>query len=251
MLNYLKPFDINVDKVRLGPKTPGEHNHGDGGYVAPVNILEKSVALFSYGVSHDWRYEEDYYKTYNKPVYMFDHTVDHKEHPAEGLTFKKEGLGIKVDNCRDFIDHYYSLNIKGDVLLKIDAEGAEYDYFKDVKLSAMAAVTTGIIIEIHYIDNEDNRKKFIDMMEKLGEYYVVNHVHGNNWVGTFDYITKTEGTKFVGYKIPRVYELTLVNKRYVRIMTPDTRSYPLSGLDLPNNASPGVADAPLEFLNDI
>jgi len=251
MLTYLKPFDIKVDKVRLGPKTPGEHNHGDGGYVMPVNILEKSVALFTYGVAHDFRYEEDYYKTYNKPVYMFDHTVDHKEHPSEGLTFKKEGLGINTENCRDFIDHYYSYNIKGDVLLKIDAEGAEFDYFKDVKLSAMAAVTTGIILEVHYLDSEENKKKFITMMEKLSEYYVLNHVHGNNWVGSFDYIHKIDGTRFTGYKIPRVYELTFVNKRFVRIMVPDTRSYPLSGLDLPNNASPGVPDFPLEFLNDI
>jgi hypothetical protein len=180
---------------------------------------------------------------------MFDHTVDHAAEPGPGLFFKKEGLG-SGENCKDFVQHYIEYKMSGDVLLKIDAEGAEFDYFINATLPYIAACTTGIILEVHWLNDDNNRMKFVTMMDKLLEYYVVNHVHANNWGSTFNYIEQITASKFNGYVAPCVVELTFVNKRYVRKMIPDNQTYPIPGLDLPNNASPGQKDIPLDFLND-
>ena len=250
MLKYLKPYDIGVKKVRLGPSTPGEHNHGDGGYVTPENILLEASSLVTYGVAGDIRYEQDFQKKYNKTAYLFDHTVDHPREPSPGLLFTKEGLGNQP-NCKEFLTHYREHNIKGNVMLKIDIEGGEFDYFSQTDIAGMSLVTTGLILEVHWLQEKTNQEKFVTMMERLKEFYVLTHVHGNNWGDTFDYIEKVSGSKFTGYIVPRVLELTFANKRFVNYMVPDTQKYPIEGLDLPNNAYPGKVDCNLDFLNDL
>ena len=67
-IKLLKPQNIFKNKKRLGPNE-------DGGYVLPEFIFEESTALFTYGVGYDTRFEEAYSATYNKPSYLFDHTV--------------------------------------------------------------------------------------------------------------------------------------------------------------------------------
>lgn len=250
MLQYLKPQDIGVKKVRLGPSTPGEHNHGDGGYVTPENMITEATALVTYGVAGDIRYEQDFQKKYNKPAYLFDHTVDHPKEPSPGLYFTKEGLGNSMANCKEFLTHYRELGLKGDVLLKIDIEGGEFDYFNTTDIAQMSLVTTGLILEIHWLDDKNNQTKFGIMMEKLKQFYVLTHVHGNNWGETFDYIERISPSRFNGYVVPRVFELTFVNKRFVNYIVPDNQKYPIEGLDLPNNAYPGKVDCNLDFLND-
>ena len=51
MIKLFKPYLISSDKIRLGPDE-------DGGYTASTISLESSVALYTYGVGHDVRYEE-------------------------------------------------------------------------------------------------------------------------------------------------------------------------------------------------
>lgn len=252
MLHLLKPQNINCPKVRLGPSTPGEGEqfNGDGGYVTPTVNIDKSVALVTYGVDRDIRYELDYNIKYNKPAYLFDHTVEHPREPAPGLLFTKEGLGRDKPDCSEFLQHYNRLGLKGDVLLKIDIEGGEYDYFIETDLPGISLVTTGLLLEVHWLDIESNQKKFITIMEKLKEFFVLTHVHGNNWGGTFNYVKKISETKFTDIVVPKVLELTFTNKRFVNYITPDNQTYPIPGLDLRNCAIPGRNDYSLDFLND-
>ena len=245
MIQYLTPKEINDTKVRLGPSIPGQH--GDGGYVCSSIMLEKSCALFTYGVGGDIRYEEDYYAKQKKPAYLFDFTVDHPEVPSEGLLFKKEGLG-DGDHCKDFLHHYNQLGITGDVLLKIDIEGNEYDYFSKCDLKNISLITTGIILEVHWLDDLPHREKFINMMKRLSEFFVLTHVHGNNWGGSFDYKVSISKSHFHGYVMPRVFELSFTNKRFCDYITPNITTYPMVGLDLPNNANEVNGDYDLSFL---
>lgn len=248
MLNLIKPYDIKQPKVRLGPKTPGPHNHGDGGYVTNEIVITESVALFTYGVAGDIRYEEEYAKKYNKPAYLYDFTVDQPAEPAPGLKFKKEGIGINKPQCKDFLFHYNENKIKGDVLLKIDVEGAEYDYFINADIRAIADVTTGIILEVHALEQQNYRDQLVEVLTKLKPYYFLTHTHGNNWGGTFDLIERINESKFTGYVVPRVMEFAFTNKRYADVAIPDNTKYPIDGLDLPNNAN--IPDNNLDFLND-
>lgn len=230
MFDYLKPRFIDSPKKRLGTLA-------DGGYVVPEILLEKCVALFTYGVGGDVAYEVDFEKQYKKPVYMFDHTTNQQNWDEGNLHFINEGLG-KNEKCKDFLEHYDQFTIQGDVLLKIDTEGAEFDYFENVNIDLLASRTAGIILEVHWLEQEQNRLKFISIMEKIRRHFVMVHIHGNNWGGEFEY---------EGFIIPRVPELTFINKRYLTGVAPyDKQKYPISGVDYPNN--PNISDCNLDFI---
>jgi hypothetical protein len=254
MIHLLKPQDIGCEKIRLGPNVGGPHNHCDGGYVCSDFMITKSTCLVTYGVGGDTRYEQDYAVKFKKPVYMFDPFVDHPAKQEPNISFEKVGLGFNnalVNDIpsKDFTNHYKELNLNGDVLLKIDIEGGEYDYFSNANISEIASRTTGIILELHNLAEPEFRDKAALFLEKLREYYVITHIHANNWGSTFDYIDRSKpGSKFVGYVIPRVVELTFANKRFIHKIVPDTQKYPIEGLDFPNNAN--IPDCDLDFLND-
>jgi len=232
MLKYFKPQNINSPKKRLGINK-------DGGYVMPELVLDKCVALFTYGVGGDTSYEVDFENQYQKPVYMFDHTIGHENWDKGNLHFINEGLGNE-DKCKDFVDHYNQFNIQGDVFLKIDTEGAEFDYFNNVNIDKLSEKVVGMVLEVHWLEQESNRIKFIDMMEKISKHFIIVHTHGNNWGGEFDY---------EGFTVPRVPEFSFINKKYVIDYKPDNQDYPVLNIDFPNN--PDVADCNLNFLKQL
>jgi hypothetical protein len=142
-------------------------------------------------------------------------------------------------SVKDVREHYNRFGIQGDIFLKIDTEGAEFDYFLNVDIDDLASFTCGLIVEVHWLEQEANQIKFIEMMEKINKHFILVHVHGNNWGEEFDY---------KGFKIPRVPEFTFVNKRYVTDYSPDTQDYPIVGIDFPNN--PNKPECDLSFLKE-
>jgi hypothetical protein len=236
MLKCLKIYDINSPKIRLGAEK-------DGGYVMPKIVLEKCTALFTYGVGGDTSYEVDFEDKYAKPVYMFDHTIGH-ENWEKGLQhFFNEGLGYQgCEDLRlkDVKEHYDSLGVQGEIFLKIDTEGAEYEYFLNADIATLASFVVGMVIEVHWLEQESNQIKFKEFMDKINNHFLVTHVHGNNWGGEFDYNGKT---------VPRVLEISFVNKNSISKYTNDATSFPLEGIDFPNN--PNLPDCNLNFLSTL
>jgi hypothetical protein len=236
LIFMLKPYDINHEKIRLGPKM-------DGGYVCSEFVLNNCSALFTYGVGSEIRYEVDFVTKYQKPAYLFDHTSEHmipniNNYPL--MTYCPEGLGFG-DKCNDFIEHIKRFKIKSPVLLKIDIEGGEYEYFKKVDMLNIKNWAMGLLIEIHWIDNTDWRPQFIEIYNRIAPYFVLHHIHGNIWGGgTFGF--KEE-------QLPNVVELSFVNKKYVNTMKDDLREYPIEGLDYSND--PRQEDIKLDFLKRI
>lgn len=232
LISCLKPEDTFLTKIRLGPNE-------DGGYVVPEIILEKCNYLFTYGVGSDIRYEEDFVEKYGKPAFLFDHTINHinTDHLRQGLKFFPQGLGVNKDNCRDWYENYKELDCTGDILLKIDIEGREYEYFKNTDILQLKENVAGLLLEVHWIDNEQNLKDTIDILNKIKENFILCHIHGNNWGELWDY---------KGYQLPKVLELTFINKKLVTFTKPNTQSYPIHNLDLPNN--PNKEDYKLDFL---
>lgn len=167
---------------------------------------------------------------------------------AKVKKFKKilETLSETVKNLsetlsvKDVKEHYNSLGIQGDIFLKIDTEGAEFDYFLNADIDDLATFVCGIVVEVHWLDQEQNQTKFVDMMEKINKHFVLTHVHGNNWGGEFIY---------EGHMIPRVPEFSFVNKKYAPEAIPDTQDYPIPGLDYPNNTN--ITECNLDFLKTL
>lgn len=229
LLKMLRPYNIFQNKKRLGPNE-------DGGYVCSEYVLENCSALFTYGVGNETRYEQEFYKTYNKPTYLFDHTVGwQKQIEWNGLTLIPEGLG-SGENCKDLFEHLHRFNIEKPILLKIDIEGGEWEYFRNVDLHKLDELVMGIMVEIHWLDTIQHQKYLAEIFNRLSPFFVLNHTHGNSWGYNFEYN---------GVTLPAVLELSFVNKRYVQNMEIDNVSYPIDGLDYSNN--PKIPDVKLNF----
>ena len=231
LIEKLHPYDIGDKKVRLGPNE-------DGGYVLNETILDNSMALVTYGVGNDMRFEEHFTRQYNKPSYLFDHTIGRETGWDIGanLHFFNEGLGFSPQ-CKDFIEHYETLKFTQDVILKIDVEGAEYNYFANTSVETISKYTSGVLLEVHWLSDAHHREKFEMILDELQKHFTVTHVHGNSWGVVVDY---------EGFMFPETIEVTLVNNKHIKSKTLDTSKYPVPGLDVSNR--PNYPDVDLAFL---
>lgn len=229
-IDLITPKKINYKKIRLGPKE-------DGGYVISKCALDDCTCLFTYGVGNETRFEEEFTKKYKKPAYLFDHTIGKKNYKNELINFFNEGLGFQ-ENCNTFFYHYNILNITGKVFLKIDIEGGEYEFFEKTDIFELSKLVSGISIEVHGLDSELLRNRYIAIAKKLKDFFVLNHVHGNNWGGYFYYKE---------YAVPTVLELTFINKNIAGEFTECQEIYPIKDLDYPNRI--GFQDLDLCFIN--
>ena len=246
-IKLLKPQNIFKPKKRFGPAE-------DGGYVLPEFVFDECSALFSYGIGRDSRFEVDFGDTYKKPAYLFDHTIreltpgweDSQRNEWKNIEeywkksnchFIPSGLGYQAQ-CNDFIDDYQKLKINGYVILKIDIEGGEYDYLLKTDIEKLSSLAIAISLEVHYINDEKNRRDLVNILEKLKNFFILCHVHGNNWSNLWKYEEDL---------IPETLELSFVNKTFIDKFEPDNQNFPIKGLDLPNK--PDKEDYPLSFLN--
>jgi hypothetical protein len=217
LLDFLKPKKTNSTKVRVGDKH-------DGGYVVPELALRKCQSLFTYGVGLTFEFESQFAEKYKKPAHMFDHTLG-KDSYFDGLiNFYNEGLGFQK-NCADFKQHYVNIQKDGDIFLKIDIEGAEFDFFEKTDIDFLMSKSNALCLEFHYIEYPENMLKFCKIMKKINENFTLVHLHGNNNAGVF---------KCSEHFIPTVLELSFLNKKLITFEYEDDDSYPIPFLDSPN-----------------
>lgn len=228
MIEQLKIYDVKSPKVRLG-------NDCDGGYVLPQILLDASSALFTYGVGTDIAFEVDYVKKTNKPVYLFDHLCQPPVINGEFsnlIFFKGEGLSYKKDDtCDTFLNHKLKNNVTQPVLLKIDIEGDEFNFFKNVDLKSLADNAYGIILEFH--PNPEKGllwEDFFKILSNINQHFYLSHFHGNNYGGS--YVHTENG---VDFRIPSIMEMTFVNKNLANLFnTLQRTTVSLDMSDFPN-----------------
>jgi hypothetical protein len=243
LIDNLKIYDVKQPKVRLG-------NDWDGGYVIPVSLLAKSDCLFSYGIGTDTAFERDFVNCTDKIAYCFDHTIEELFNIPENvkglLSFNKQGLSGKKEKDTDhFFSHAEQKNIKNKIFFKADTEGAEYEFFLNTDFKKFSEMVTGMIIEFHYLTHIENIEKFFSVIKLINEYFLINHVHGNNYGGNFEYKQKDKT-----YILPHFLEITFINKNLVKEYSVDQRPFPDPYLDKKNQGPP-VGEYNLEFLKDI
>lgn len=222
IINFLIPHNTEYKKIRLG-------DNFDGGYVISELFLEKSHSLFSYGVGKNVSFDLDFVTKTKKSAFLFDHTISQIPPLVKDMHYFKEGLGINLDFCKDFLDHYKERNISGPVLLKIDIEGGEYPYFDKCDFEKISKIVTGIVIEFHRINFPENQKKLLRILNKLSENFILNHIHGTNFRGMFLY--KDEKCEIPDF--PKYIECTFVHKNFIKETSPDIQNYPIKDLDFP------------------
>ena len=248
--------------VRIGPEK-------DGGYVVPKSVIRATEVLFGLGVSDDWKFEEEFKKLSNCNVICYDHTVTRRywqdrlvgdcvEFARNCIAFvkRKPLSGNKLKDMLRFSDYkkffdgrtatHYQLKIGYDepgsvsidsivepfkgknVFLKIDIEGWEYRVMHQLRHHSNYVI--GFVIEFHDVDLHRNRiSHFIEDLQK----FRVVHIHANNYGGV-----DAQGD-------PVVLEITFLREDLVEPDSNKFTSYPVAGLDFPND--PSKRDLALRF----
>ncbi|MGI9253483.1 MAG: hypothetical protein ACR2J8_07045, partial [Thermomicrobiales bacterium] len=115
-----------------------------------------------------------------------------------------------------------------DLLLKMDAEGAEYETLPITDVSMCAAV----VLEVHDLDEAEYRVRLAAIMERLEPDFVLVHIHGNSCCPALPLPRVLQGA---GDGLPRVLEFTFVNRRLHRApLELDDGTFPVPGLDATN-----------------
>ena len=158
-------------KVRIG-------GGGDGGYVM-LDPGENGIA-YSFGVAHYSPWDLEMAQRGFK-VYQYDGSVENGPDAHPNLFFTKAFIGespvegVPAKTFRQILADNGHENER-DIVLQIDIEGAEWDFFKSMDKEDMLRFSQ-IIVEFHDLDFSP---ELLDILEKMRETHTPVHVHNNN-----------------------------------------------------------------------
>ena len=256
---FVRPVLIK-NLVRLGCDN-------DGGYVVSEEIVKNCENLITLGLGSDWSFELDYIKSNSKvKIHVYDHTVSSYPYIVDILKYFRRFITFRtpLKNLIHRIKYYYKylnfLKLKNvnffktkiclpvttnrecdlnmvfskidknkKVVLKIDIEGSEYELTEQITENANKIKM--LIMEFHWIDKNENI--FIESVKKLKQHFEIIHIHGNNHHKKLD------------SGLPIVLEMSLINKSEVKGNLDFVNSFPITGLDFPNN--PNKPDIKFKF----
>merc|ERR1719313_1086151 len=218
----------------------GEAN--DGGYlVCPSRALAGAISL---GINGRDGFGAALSQKYAVPVQQYDcfNTKVPQKPPGADCTFNAVCVADKPgqDPARFLpLSAMVQRMPEGNLLLKMDAEGAEWGALANAPPATLARLEQ-IAVEVHFLHDTTRYAQFATVMDKLLQDFVVVHNHGNNCCGS---------VKMGQFAIPKVFELTMVRRSSVqttpcvstRLNAQDAKNvmqnpHPVS-VDLPPNAT--------------
>ncbi len=174
--------DLNL--IRVGAKH-------DGGYImlddfAPAKEVSNlrggvvSNIAYSFGISDDVSWDQCMAER-GYAVFMYDHTIEKLPYENSAFHWFKKGIA-DIDKPNE---NLYSLatlikdngheNNKG-MILKMDVEGAEYDFLKTVTPEILKQFDQ-IVFELHSVNNTEYFKRILSSLEKLNQTHQLIHLH--------------------------------------------------------------------------
>jgi hypothetical protein len=252
--NFLTPIKFKNLK-RYG-------RNADGGYVCEDNIVKNTNILITFGMGPDWSFELDYINNNaSVKIFMYDYTVtvlpyikDVWKYSRRLITFrgKLKSLTDRCNYLKNYLNFFKTKNVNffsekitypiknkidtdidkvfsridlnkntngKSVVLKSDIEGSEFEIIDGiVKYSNRI---DALIFEFHWLDK--NEKIFLESIRKLQKFFDIAHIHGNNHC------------EKLNTGLPITLEMTLINKKYSPSNPENVISFPIKGLDHPNN----------------
>jgi len=214
--------------VKLG------NRHADGGYVM-VDDFEGVDAALSLGIGDDLTWDLEM-ASKGIHIYQFDHTIDPPAAAADQphLHFYRTGIAGEDDSVRNLktIGSVLADEMRmhrGDLILKIDIDGYEWDVFAGMPAAVLARFRQ-ICIEIHNPlarpSQRARRARNLAVLRKLHAFFAPVHIHANN-AGPV--------RRFFRLEVPKLLEITYV-RRGAHAFVDSTESFP-GALDVPNVAS--------------
>jgi hypothetical protein len=209
LIKSLRPKDCGKPLIGVGMGR-------DGGYLVPDD-LDGIEYCFSPGVNDTSNFE-DAMADRGIKSFMADYSVEGPAIPRPEFTFDKKFLGA-IDSEK-FITlptwkNKYLPGYTGDLILQMDIEGFEYQVLLNTPNELLNQFRI-IVIEFHDLEKlfePYTFQMFSVCFEKLLQYFEVAHIHPNNYGGS---VTKH------GIEVPRVLEITFLNKKRVTETKPAT-----------------------------
>lgn len=204
--------------IRIG----AEH---DGGYVMLDDFSDKNVA-YSIGIASETSWDLAMARK-GFQVYCFDHTIQSLPEEHENLHFIRLGLGGMTRMGEDLHTLGTMLDLnnhtrKNKMILKIDIEGAEWDFLQEVS-SEMLNQFSQITMELHHLSDPDYYEKIISGLKKINETHQAVWIHGNCIGGIW---------KYASVCMPELLEVTFANKEEYTFLPTDYQCP--TELDYPN-----------------
>jgi hypothetical protein len=253
--NFLMPIKAK-NLARIGGR------NGDGGYIVEIDTLKNTEILVSFGMGQDWSFEIEFIKENpDIKIFMYDHNVSALFYLKEiwkyfrrYITFrdKNEGLKTRINFLKNYLNFFKLKNVNfykekitypiksnkdtdikkvferidrikdmagKKIFLKCDIEGDEFNIINEI-LKYEKRINA-LIFEFHWLDK--NEEIFLKFMKRIQKNFCILHLHGNNHFGQL--ITG----------LPIVLEVSLINKINLTNEKYFIKSFPVKGLDKPNN----------------
>jgi hypothetical protein len=219
----LRPYQTDTTLVRVGDR-------GDGGYVMAEDL--SAVAAISIVIGENASWDIDIAGR-GLPVAMFDPTIPGPPSFVTNSTFHRVGLGtseqaVATGLALEPLPRLLELArvpAIGDLILKIDVEGAEWDALADVNDFSRYPQ---IVLEIHELarlGEASSAASVLHLLRALHATHLPIHLHANNEAGL---------AGFGAYWLPDVVEVSYMRRDLARNARPagtlDTH------LDSPSNA---------------
>ena len=218
VLRSLRPMKAKgVEKKRIG-------SSGDGGYVM-LDRLSPNLKALSFGIdiNDDWDLAV---AEAGLKVDQFDHSVAAAPSSHQNLRFFRKMIGDADSETVVSLSTLLKSN-PGDILLKADIEGAEWDMFRGTQTDELARCQQ-ICCEFHDLGKLSYMSfatAALDVFEKLGKTHRVIHVHANNCMPLVN---------IENIAIPDVIEITFASRAHFEFEETD-ETFP-GPLDAPNYA---------------
>lgn len=183
-----------LTKVRLGDSS-------DGGYVLLADSQAKGVISIGVGTNTSW---DQAMAAKGLAVHMFDHTIRRPPQSGAGCFFHRLGLGSESSESLRTLEeivHLSGLQDAGQLILKVDVEGAEWDALRTVDLTRFSQV----LIELHDLtDLASSRSvQILDVLKGIARTHVPVNLHANNY---------SQLVRFGSFWFPDVVEVTFANR---------------------------------------
>lgn len=198
----------------------------DGGYIM-LNDFTNSMHAYSFGIADDVSWEEQISENGIK-VFMFDHTIEELPKQVKGGTFSRVGIAGKDDLDNSVLSMETILKQSGDngknnLLLKMDVEGAEWDFIQETSSDILRNFVQ-MTFEFHSLLDIGRQQKILDTFIKLNKTHQVVWVHANNCHNAY---------MADGLILPNLLEITYASREKYKFYEYDTYNLPME-LDMPN-----------------
>jgi hypothetical protein len=155
----------------------------DGGYVLPVSAVELSSGVVSVGVGDDNAADIEL-ASQGLTVHAWDHTVTRLPTPHERIVFHRVGLGSADSAGLNTLDTITERSFGGgadDIILMLDAEGAEWDALRGCREATLRRYSV-VTVEFHGLGELlVNPEPVMAALDRMACQFEVVCLHPNNY----------------------------------------------------------------------